>query len=337
MIFPPEDYPNLLVGLDSPDDAAIWKIDDKHALAITTDFFTPVVDEPYDYGQIAAANALSDLYAMGADPFLALNITAMPANLPAEIIAEIIRGGAEKVREAGAVIAGGHTIQDDEPKYGLVAVGWVKTDQMMTKTMAKPGDVIVLTKPLGGGVTTTALRAGKAAQEDVDQVVSWMSILNDKAAKLAIEFGVRAATDVTGFSVLGHGYEIAEASKVGMKVYLDSIPFFHNAYGYAKGGFFPGGTANNRLYYEKFVHFDDSIDDYAQMMLFDAQTSGGLLLMVPAEKWDVFSNRAVEINQPVWPIGQVVEGKDIQVVDSNSKYSEPGVQPSDEIWFFPSS
>lgn len=326
-----------MVGLDSPDDAAVWKLDNDRAMVITTDFFTPVVDEPYDYGQIAAANALSDLYAMGADPVLALNIAAMPPDLPAEMIAEIIRGGAEKVREAGAVIAGGHTIQDKEPKYGLVAVGMVHPDQMMTKVMAKPGDVLVLTKPLGCGVTTTALRAGKAAQEDVDEAVRWMSALNDNAAKLAIEFGVRAATDVTGFSLLGHGYEVAEASKVGMMMYFHSIPFFRNAYHYARGGFFPGGSANNRLYYEKFVRFDSSIDDYAQMMLFDAQTSGGLLLMLPAEKWDAFSTRAVEMEIQVWPIGKVIEGNDIHVVSSFIEFSIPESSQAKEVWFFPGS
>jgi selenide,water dikinase len=322
--------------LDSPDDAAIWKIDDERALAITTDFFTPVVDNPYHYGQIAAANALSDLYAMGANPFLALNITAMPAKLPTEMISEILRGGAEKVREAGAVVAGGHTIQDDEPKYGLVAVGVLNLGQMMTKTKAQVGDVLVLTKPLGGGVTTTALRSGKAAQEDVDQVVRWMSILNNEAARLALEFGLRAATDVTGFSLLGHGYEIVEASGVGMVMYLPSIPFYQNAYQYARGGFFPGGTANNRLYFEKFVRFDPSIDDYAQMMLFDAQTSGGLLLMVPSEDWQMFSSRALEENLPLWPIGQVVEGKDIRVLDQEFQITITEAQNSSGIWFFPS-
>jgi selenide,water dikinase len=323
--------------LDSPDDAAIWKLDDERGLAITTDFFTPVVDEPYDYGQIAAANALSDLYAMGAEPILALNIAAMPPNLPLEIIAEIIRGGAEKVREAGAVVAGGHTIQDDEPKYGLVAVGIVNLDKMMTKAMAKPGDVIVLTKPLGGGVITTALRAGKAAKEDVDQVVKWMSSLNRLAADLASEFDLEAATDVTGFSLLGHGYEIVEASGVGMVIHLRSVPFYKHAYQYAKGGFFPGGSANNRLYYEQFVHFDPSIDDYARMMLFDAQTSGGLLLMVPGEKWESFKARATELKQPVWPLGEVVEGEDIQVVDSTFRISGSDDQESNEVWFFPAS
>ncbi|OGO18292.1 MAG: selenide, water dikinase SelD [Chloroflexi bacterium RBG_16_48_8] len=315
----------------------MWKIDDDHAIVVTTDFFTPIVDDPYDYGQIAAANALSDLYAMGAKPILALNIAAMPPKLPNEMIREIFRGGAEKVLQAGAVIAGGHTIQDEEPKYGLAAVGIVHPEKMMTKAMARPGDVIVLTKPLGVGVTTTALRAGKASEEDVREAVEWMSILNDKAAQLGVECGVRAATDVTGFSLLGHGYEVSEASQVKLRFVLSSIPFLRNAYHYAKGGFFPSGSANNLLYFEQHVQFDPSVDDYAKMMIFDAQTSGGLLLMIPPDKWDDFSERSSKFNIPAWPIGKVEEGRGIQVVDESSDVSIPTATQEKPVWFFPAS
>ncbi len=304
---------------------------------VTTDFFTPIVDDPYDYGQIAAANALSDLYAMGAKPVLALNIAAMPPKLPNEMVQEIFRGGAEKVLEAGAVIAGGHTIQDEEPKYGLVAVGLVHPAHMMTKAMAKPGDIIVLTKPLGTGVTTTALRAGKAAKEDVREAVEWMSILNQQAAQLALEFGARAATDVTGFSLLGHGYEISEASGVRLKIALSSIPFLQNAIQYAKGGFFPGGSANNLLYYEQHVQFDNAVDEYAKMMLFDAQTSGGLLFMIPPGKWEDFSNRSSDVDIPVWPIGEVEEGRGIHVVGGYSGVGIPTKTREKRVWFFPVS
>jgi len=293
------------------------------------------VDDPYDYGQIAAANALSDLYAMGAKPILALNIAAMPPKLPNEFIREIFRGGAEKVLQAGAVIAGGHTIQDEEPKYGLVAVGIVHPDRMMTKAMARPGDIIVITKPLGMGVTTTALRAEKAAEEDVREAIAWMSILNDQAAQLALEFGARAATDVTGFSLLGHGYEISEASGVKLKIALSSVPFLRNAYQYARGGFFPGGSANNLLFYEKQVQFDDVVDEYAKMMLFDAQTSGGLLLMIPANRWDAFSGRSSEMGVPAWPIGKVEQGCGIQVVGGISTISIPEGTKERQVWFFP--
>jgi selenide,water dikinase len=325
------------VGLDSPDDAAVWKIDDDLAIVVTTDFFTPIVDDPYDYGQIAAANALSDLYAMGAKPILALNIAAIPPQLPSEIFREIFRGGAEKVLQAGAVIAGGHTIQNDEPKYGLVAIGLVHPDRMMTKAMARPGDIIVLTKPLGIGVTTTALRAGRAAEEDVRDAVEWMSILNDQAANLAVEYGARAATDVTGFSLLGHGFEISEASEVKLKIALSSVPFLQNAFKYAKGGFFPGGSANNLLFYGKEVQFDEAIDEYAKMMLFDAQTSGGLLLMIPSGKWDDFSDRTSELNLPAWPIGKVEQGRGIQVTEGRSEINIPEKTQEKRVWFFPTA
>ncbi len=333
-IFPAEDYPSLLVGLTSPDDAAVWMLGDQQAIVVTTDFFTPVVDDPFDYGQIAAANALSDLYAMGAKPLLALNIAAFPPDLPVGIVQEIIRGGAMKVREAGAVIAGGHTIQDKEPKYGLVAVGMVSLDELMTKAKAKPGELLVLTKPLGTGLVTTALRAGQAAEEDVREAVRWMSGLNNIAAHLAREFHVRAATDVTGFSLLGHGSELAEASGVRLRLHLPSIPFLQNAYHYARKGFFPGGSANNRMYYGPKVSFDASIDEYAQMMLFDAQTSGGLLLTLPPEKWERFSKHADHDHVHAWPIGEVEEGEGVRVVNEHFLLEATSMTEAAPVWFF---
>jgi selenide,water dikinase len=315
-IFHPEDYPDLRVGLDTPDDAAVWDLPGDQALVVTTDFFTPIVDDPYQYGQIAAANALSDLYAMGARPIFALNIAAMPTDLPPGIIEDIIRGGAEKARQAGAVIAGGHTIQDKEPKYGLVAVGIVEKDKVMTKANANPGDLLILTKPLGTGVTTTALRSGAAEIEDVAEAVRWMSKLNDHAGSLAMEFGVLAATDITGFGLLGHGLEIAEASGARLELSLASTPFLRNAYQYAKAGHFPGGSADNQSYFGPRVEFDRGIDDVAKMLLFDAQTSGGLLIVLPQSKWEDFSLRAGELDVPVWPIGRVEEGRGIRVIAS---------------------
>jgi selenide,water dikinase len=333
-LFSHADIPQLLVGLEIPDDAAVWKLDEEQAVVVTTDFFTPVVDDAYDYGQIAAANALSDLYAMGAKPIFALNVAAIPPDLPKEIVTDIFRGGAEKVRQAGAVIAGGHTIQDKEPKYGLVAVGLVKPDQMMTKSKARPGDILVLTKPLGTGVTTTALRAGKAAIEDIREAVHWMSRLNDEASRLAIEFAVCAATDVTGFSLLGHGYEICEASGVRLSIHLASVPFFKNAYRYARGGFFPGGSANNSLYFGSKVEFEVSIDEYARLMLFDAQTSGGLLLFLDAGKWDAFSDRASEMQIAAWPIGEVKVGEGIEVNAGPFQWPAPHYTQAEDVWFF---
>lgn len=331
-LFATNEYPDLIVGLGQPDDAAVWRLEENRALVITTDFFTPVVDDPYDYGSIAAANALSDLYAMGATPALALNITAMPPNLPIEIVEEILRGGAEKVKEAGAVIAGGHTIQDPEPKYGLVAVGICSIDRLMTRDRVKPGDVLILTKPLGTGVTTTALKNGKAAADDVEQAVTWMKRLNASAAKLAIDFDVMAATDVTGFSLLGHGIEMAEASSVAMRLHLPSIPFLSGARRYAEGGNFPGGSADNRMFFGDRVNFAHSIDEYNQMLLFDAQTSGGLLLALPRHNANAFLDRAYKDRVDAWPIGEAEEGEGIEVLDRS--YIDDRHLHS-ELWFPP--
>jgi selenide,water dikinase len=298
-----------------PDDAAVWSLGDEKVLVITTDFFTPVVDDAYDYGAIAAANALSDIYAMGADPFLALNIAAFPPALPQEVISEILRGGAEKVREAGAVVAGGHTIQDPEPKYGLVAVGIGTEQELMTKSKARDGDVLILTKPLGFGVTTTALKNRKANEEDVKQAVQWMSILNKQAALLARNYKVRAATDVTGYSLLGHSVEMAEASQVALRYYIREIPFLSNARLYAEEWSFPGGSINNRTFFGDRVTFADTIDEENQMLLFDAQTSGGLVLSVPRSELGALLTRAREEGIPLWVVGQVEKGKGVYVED----------------------
>lgn len=303
----------MLVGLEGPDDAAVWQLDEKRVLVVTTDFFTPVVDDPYDYGSIAAANSLSDIYAMGSTPFLALNIAALPPDLPNEISSEILRGGAEKTREAGVVIAGGHTVQDKEPKYGLVVLGFAEKDKMLTKAGLHPGDALVLTKPLGFGCTTTALKQGKADESDVREVVDWMKRLNRGAGLLAVEFGFSAATDVTGFSLLGHGLEMAEASGVALQFDYAQIPFVSGARKYAEMWAFPGGASDNRVHFGPQVTFDPSIDEAAQMLLFDPQTSGGLLMGVPGDKLENFKSRARELKQPVWVIGEVYTGSGIEV------------------------
>ncbi len=305
-------YPDLLIGLESPDDAAVWRLSEDKAIVVTTDFFTPVVDTAYEYGAIAAANSLSDVYAMGGQPFLALNIAALPDNLPTEISTEILRGGAEKAREAGVVIAGGHTVKDKEPKYGLVVIGFVDPRKMISKGGLKLGDVLVLTKPLGFGVTTTALKQGKASASDVREAIEWMSRLNKTAAELAVEFGVRGGTDVTGFGLLGHGVEMAEASGVLLYFENSKLPFLSGARGYAEKGIFPGGAFDNKGYFEKHVKFDEKLDELAQMLLFDPQTSGGLLLGVPREKLKAFETRAKELSQPVWVVGEVRAGHGIE-------------------------
>jgi len=313
-LFAASDFPDLLVGLGNPDDAVIWRLDEERALVVTTDFFTPVVDDPYDYGLIAAANSLSDVYAMGGRPFLALNIAALPPDLPPEVSGEILRGGAEKAREAGVVVAGGHTIQDKEPKYGLVALGFVHPQKMLTKDGVRSGDALVLTKPLGFGVTTTALKQQKAAAEDVAEVVKWMGRLNKNAAALAVESGLRGGTDVTGFSLLGHGMEMAEASRVSLRFFVEKMPFVSCARKYAEMWTFPGGAADNRLYFGPRVRFAESISEATQMLLFDPQTSGGLLLAVPPSKLDDFMKRVTEIEQPAWVVGEAVAGEGIEVI-----------------------
>jgi len=302
-----------LVGLREPDDAAVWRLDDEKAIVVTIDFFTPVVDNPYDYGAIAAANSLSDIYAMGGKPFLALNVAALPDNLPTEISSEIIRGGAEKAREAGVVIAGGHTVKDKEPKYGLIAIGFVHPQKMLNKSGLQVGNVLVMTKPLGFGVTTTALKREKADEADVVEAVNWMKQLNDKAGQLANEFELHAGTDITGFSLLGHAMEMADASNVALKFDFENIPFISCARKYADMGCFAGGTFDNKKHFESKIKFEDKIDEQNQMLLFDPQTSGGLLLAVPEKNLEDFLARANELEQAVWVVGNVETGTGITV------------------------
>ena len=297
-----------------PDDAAVWRLDGDRALVVTTDFFTPVVDTPYEYGAIAAANSLSDIYAMGGEPFLALNVAALPPDLPMELSTEIMRGGAEKCLEAGVVIAGGHTVQDEEPKYGLVAVGLVHPDRMLTKAGARPGDILVLTKPLGTGVTATAIKRGKAEPEDVAEATRWMTQLNRDAAMLAMDKSLRGATDITGFGLLGHALEVADASGVSLEIQASAIPYFGFARKYAEMGAFAGGTLDNHNYFGHRVQFTKQVGEVEKMLLFDAQTSGGLLLAVPSDKLDLFQASADEKKQPMWVIGEVKPGNGIRVV-----------------------
>lgn len=301
-----------MIGLESPDDAAVWRLSDEQAIVITTDFFTPVVDTPYEYGAIAAANSLSDIYAMGGKPFLALNIAALPDHLPPEVSSEILRGGAEKAREAGVVVAGGHTVKDKEPKYGLVAVGFVHPQKMISKGGLRAGDVMILTKPLGVGVTTTALKQERAEATHVTQAIEWMSRLNDKAGQLAVEFGARGGTDITGFGFLGHAVEMAEASGVALGIDFSKLPFLSGARDYAAKGIFPGGAFDNKGYFEKFTELS-TLDEPSQMLLFDPQTSGGLLFGLGRDKLSAFERSAKEKGQPYWVIGEAQSGKGIRV------------------------
>jgi selenide,water dikinase len=312
-IYSSGDYPSLLVGIDPPDDAAVWEIDKNRSIVVTTDFFTPVVDDAYDYGSIAAANSLSDIYAMGAKPFLALNIAAFPPQVPHEILSEIIRGGAEKAKEAGVVIAGGHTVQDQEPKYGLIVIGFADSDKLLLKSKVKPGDKLILTKPLGVGVTTTAIKQEKANSDDIKEAIKWMKTLNKIASEIAVSVGCRAATDITGFSLLGHAFEMAQASKVRLMIDLNSVPFLTNARLYGNKGYFAGGASDNRMFYSPNVHFSDKISEVSEMLLFDPQTSGGLLIACPPNELEKFENEALRLNQPYWVVGHAEQGSDIFV------------------------
>jgi len=303
----------VLVGLDPADDAAVYRLAPDQALIVTTDFFTPVVDTPYEFGAIAAANSLSDVYAMGGRPILALNIVAFPPQLPPDILTEILRGGAEKARQAGVVIAGGHSVQDQEPKYGLAAIGLVHPDRLMTKTGARPGDLLVLTKPLGTGVITTAGKQEKVKADDLARAIVWMQRLNDRAAHLAQDFGLRGATDITGFGLLGHALEMAEASGVGLEIDLGAVPLMQGAKEYAARGLFPGGTQDNRDFFGPKVDAAKHLLESEVKLLFDSQTSGGLLLCMPADKRDAFTARAAALELPVWFIGRVSDGSGIAV------------------------
>ena len=302
-----------MIGLETPDDAAVWRLGGGRVLVVTTDFFTPVVDTPYEYGAIAAANSLSDVYAMGAMPFAALIVAALPPDLPVETSREIIRGLAEKTAEASAVVVGGHTIQDTEPKVGLVGMGFVEETALLRKNGFEVGDRLVLTKPLGFGVTTTALKQEAATPEDVTEVIEWMERLNRDAAKLAVDFKLKAATDITGFSFLGHAWEMAESAGVGLRVDFGRVPFISGAKKYAEAWSFPGGAFDNKLYFGSHVDFDPTIPEEYQVLLFDPQTSGGLLIGVPEEKITDFMSSAQSEGVPVWEVGEVVPGDRIVV------------------------
>jgi selenide,water dikinase len=272
------------------------------------------VDDPYDYGAIAAANSLSDVYSMGGKPLFALNISALPATLPIEITQAIVRGAAEKALEAGVVIAGGHSIKDEEPKFGLVAIGIVQNHQILTKSGMRPGDRLFLSKPLGAGVITTALKRSLTSPEELEDAVTWMKLLNRDAAQLAVDFGLHAATDITGFGFLGHATEMAEASGVALRVHYPSMPLMKAAQKFAYAYTFPGGAADNLLYFSPKVSVEGELSINLQTLLYDPQTSGGLLLAVPEEKAAQFQAEANVRAIPMWQIGSVTPGSGITIL-----------------------
>lgn len=296
---------NLLVGLESPDDAAAYALDSSRALVVTLDFFTPVVDDPEDFGAIAAANSLSDVYAMGARPALALSILAVPATgFPHDITAGILRGAAGKCAEAGIVIAGGHTIDDAEPKFGLVALGFVHPDELRRKSGARPGDSLVLGKALGTGVISTAIKRGAAAQPAIRAAVRSMSQLNAEAAAIVAGHEVHAMTDVTGYGLMGHLREMCDASDVSARVIAGAPRLLPDAESLAAEGFVPGGTQRNREAVGLVVDWDDGVSSTLRDLLCDAQTSGGLLAALPpsdasalAGEWEAAGYAAAVIGQ----------------------------------------
>ena len=276
--------PDLLVGIGTSDDAAVYRLNDDVALVQTVDFFPPIVDDPYIFGEVAAANALSDVYAMGGTPLLALNIVAFPASLPKDILARILQGGAAKTREAGVLIVGGHTVDDAEPKYGLAVTGTVRPGAQVTNAGAHPGDALILTKPIGSGVITTAGKQQAVDQPVLDGAVAVMSTLNDAASEAMIRVGVNACVDVTGFGLVGHLREMAEASGVGARVSVGRVPVLAGVRDLLDSGVAPGGTRRNLESTLGAVAWDSSLTEEERLLMCDAQTSGGLLISVTEER-----------------------------------------------------
>ena len=273
---------NILVGYDKSDDASVYRVSDELAIVQTTDFFPPIVDDPFMYGQIAATNALSDIYAMGGEPKLALNIMCIPEKMNKATVQEILRGGYAKAYEAGAIITGGHTIHGTEPIYGLAVTGFVKPENVWTNSGAQPGDVLLLTKPLGVGILTTAAKAGLVEQELLDKLYVQMSTLNKYAHDVLVNYSVHACTDVTGFALLGHSLEMAQGSGVTVHLKAQAVPYHEEAYEMADMGFIPAGAYRNRDFAEAGVRVVGEVARALQDIFYDPQTSGGLLCAVPA-------------------------------------------------------
>jgi selenide,water dikinase len=313
-IFKDHEHPGLLVGLDSGDDAAVYKINNDMAVIHTIDFFTPIVDDPFQYGAIAAANAVSDVYAMGGEVILALNVCGFPADMPQRVISEILRGGAIKIAETGGVLAGGHTINDKEPKYGLSVLGQVHPDRLLTRAGARANDVLVLTKPLGVGVITTAFKKNAVKSSHMETAVETMMTLNKDASRVIRQVDVSACTDITGFSLLGHTWEMACKSSVRIQLSLGQLPFLEGAVDYAKKRHFPGGACRNEQYYKKHVDFAPGIPDEMKMLLFTPETSGGLLASVSKDSLETLMDLFTKKKHPFHIVGTVIEGEGVEVI-----------------------
>src|SRR5215203_370114 len=311
-------HPQLLVGLQTSDDAAVFRMSATQALVQTVDFFAPVVDDPYTYGAIAAANSVSDIYAMGGDVLFALNIAAFPEDLPGSILAEIFRGGAATMARAGGVIAGGHTVTDAEPKYGLCVTGTVHPDHILTKAGAKIGDLLFLTKPLGTGAITTAMKNQAASAEAAQAAIDSMLRLNRQASELARNAGVNACTDITGFGLLGHGLEVSTKSGVRLEIDGSRVPLLPGAWECAEAGFLPGGMRRNREHFTTVeggrATVAPGVDPLVDSLMFDPETSGPLLLSVARKNVTELVAAFAAADAPLWDIGRVTDGSGIALL-----------------------
>ncbi len=311
----------MLVGTSTRDDAAVYLLDDQTALVQSVDVFTPVVDDPYTFGQVAAANSLSDIYAMGARPILALSVIGFPVDkLPLSDMRAILQGGVDKAREAGIEVAGGHSLEDNEPKYGLCVTGLVRPDRILRNSSARPGDLLILTKPLGSGVITHAIKKGKATAEEIEAVVDCMTRLNRVASEAMVEVGVSACTDVTGYGLLGHLIEMVQGSAVSARLRVSRLPVLSGVREHVRRGIYPGGTRKNLEFFGRYVEWEEGVDEQDRLIMADAQTSGGLLIAVPRERAEamkkVLEDRGVT---PCAEIGEILPvGR------------EPGIHVSDD-------
>jgi selenide, water dikinase len=303
----------VLVGYGGSDDAGVYLLSDDVAIVSTVDFFTPIVDDPYDFGRIAATNALSDVYAMGGRPLIALNVVAFPEDLDLDILARILEGGASVARAAGVSVIGGHTIKDAEPKYGMAVTGIVDPQRIVTNAAARPGDVLVLTKPLGTGILTTALKRGAIADHDLRQAVDAMTTLNDRAAEAMLAARAHAATDITGFGLLGHGGGMARASGVRFDIDANAVPFMARVLELIDAGVVPGGTRHNAETHAEFTDFAESVPQAARIGLSDAQTSGGLLISVAPDDLSALVAGLQKTGTLAAVVGKVREGSGIEV------------------------
>ncbi len=294
------------MGLDSPDDAGVYKLNEETALIQTLDFLTPVTDSPYEFGMIAAANSLSDVYAMGGEPITVMNIVCFPScDLPEEVLAETLRGGLDKIHESGAVLVGGHSVDDQEFKYGLSVTGIVHPDKVLTNSGAEKGDAVILTKPIGTGVMATAIKARVATRQNIEESVAVMSMLNKGAAEVMKEFHIHACTDVTGFGLAGHLLEMAKGSGKDILIHTENVPLLKYVLDFAKMGFVPAGAHKNRKFFEPLTRIDPDLDRAVIDLMFDPQTSGGLLISLNKNKAQAFVGKMKTSGREAWIIGEI--------------------------------